>query len=150
MADKVRVLVVANRTAESPELLDALRARAVQGPCEFTLLVPSTPQGIAWAADMHAGDEDAEQHRGAFVEELRGEGLDLKDAKVGDPDPLAAVQDETNFSDYDEVAASGPAPQGEGGHGPPRDPRGGHRVQGGGGVAVRFRPWASRSTASTR
>jgi hypothetical protein len=106
MADKVRVLVVANRTAESPELLDALRARAAQGPCEFTLLVPSTAQGIAWAADMHAGDEGAEQHRGAFVEELRGEGLDLKDAKVGDPDPLAAVQDEANFSDYDEVIVS--------------------------------------------
>ena len=106
MADNVRVLVVANRTAESPELLDALRARAAQGSCEFTLLVPSTPQGIAWAANMHAGDEGAEQHRGAFVEELRGEGLDLKDAKVGDPDPLAAVQDECNFSDYDEVIVS--------------------------------------------
>jgi hypothetical protein len=106
MADKVKVLVVANRTAESPELLDALRARASQGPCEFTLLVPSTPQGIAWAANMHAGDEDAQQHREAFVEELRGEGLDLKDAKVGDPDPLAAVQDECNFTDYDEVIVS--------------------------------------------
>jgi hypothetical protein len=106
MADKVRVLVVANKTAESPELLDALRARAAQGPCEFTLLVPSTPQGIAWAADMSAGDENAEQHRAAFVEELRGEGLDLNDAKVGDPDPLAAVEDECNFFDYDEVIVS--------------------------------------------
>src|SRR3954469_13988982 len=106
MADKVRVLVVANKTAESPELLDALRARAVQGPCEFTLLVPATPHGIAWAADMSAGDEDAQQHRGAFVEELRVEGLDLKDAKVGDPDPLAAVEDECNFFDYDEVIVS--------------------------------------------
>jgi hypothetical protein len=106
MADKVKVLVCANRTAESPELLDALRARAAQGPCEFTLLVPSTPQGLAWAADMHAGDEEAQQHRGAFVEELRGEGLDLSDAKVGDPDPLAAVQDECNFTDYDEVIVS--------------------------------------------
>src|SRR5436190_24286584 len=102
MADKVRVLVVANRTAESPELLDALRARAVQGPCEFTLVVPSTPQGIAWAADMHAGGEDADQHRHGFVEELRREGLDIRDAKVGDPDPLAAVQDECNFETYDE------------------------------------------------
>ena len=46
MADKARVLVVANRTAESPELLDALRTRTVQGPCEFTLLVPSTPHGL--------------------------------------------------------------------------------------------------------
>jgi hypothetical protein len=106
MADKAKVLVVANRTAESPELLEALRGRAAQGECEFTLLVPSTPHGIAWAADMFAGGEEAEQHRQAFVEELRAEGLDVREAKVGDPDPLAAVQDECNFSDYDEVIVS--------------------------------------------
>ena len=100
------MLVVANRTAESPELLDALRARAAQGECEFTLLVPSTPQGIAWAADMHAGGEEAEQHRQAFVDELRDEGLDVGAAKVGDPDPLAAVQDECNAHDYDELIVS--------------------------------------------
>jgi hypothetical protein len=100
------VLVVANRTAESPELLEALRARAVQGPCEFTLLVPSTPHGIAWAADMHAGGDEAEQHRLAFVEELREEGLNVKEAKVGDPDPLAAICDETNFHGYDELIVS--------------------------------------------
>jgi hypothetical protein len=101
-----RVLVVANRTAESHELLDALRARAAQGECQFTLLVPSTAQGIAWAADMHAGGEEAEQHRQAFVDELRGEGLDVGDAKVGDQDPLAAVQDECNAHDYDELIVS--------------------------------------------
>jgi hypothetical protein len=106
MAEKARVLVVANRTAESPELLDALRARTVQGPCEFTLLVPSTPHGLAWAADMHAGGEEAEHHRGAFVEELRREGLNVAGAKVGDPDPLAAIQDECNFNQYDELIVS--------------------------------------------
>ena len=106
MADKTNVLVVANRTAESPELLEALKARAAEGECSFTLLVPSTPQGIAWAADMHAGNEAAERHRQAFVDELREEGLDVRDAKVGDPDPLAAVADECNFSDYDEVIVS--------------------------------------------
>lgn len=106
MANKASVLVVANRTAESPELLDALRARAVQGPCEFTLLVPATPQGLAWAADMHAGSQEAEQHRQAFVEELRAEGLDFGDAKVGDPDALAAVCDECNFNEYDEIIVS--------------------------------------------
>jgi hypothetical protein len=100
------VLVVANRTAECPELLDALRARVVQGPCEFTLLVPSTPHGIAWAADMHAGGEEAEQHRLAFVDELREEGLNVVEAKVGDPDPLAAIQDECNFHEYDELIVS--------------------------------------------
>src|SRR5919106_4551190 len=100
------VLVVANRTAESPELLDALRARAVHGPCEFTLLVPSTPHGLTWAADMHAGGEEAEQHRQAFVEELREEGLNVVEAKVGDPDPLAAIQDECHFGEYDELIVS--------------------------------------------
>jgi hypothetical protein len=106
MAHKARVLVVANRTAESPELLDALRVRTVQGPCEFTLLVPATPHGIAWAADMFAGGEEAEVHRQAFVEELREEGLDVAEARVGDPDPLAAIQDECNFNSYDELIVS--------------------------------------------
>jgi hypothetical protein len=101
-----RVLVVANRTAESPELLEALRARAAQGPCEFTLLVPSTPHGLAWAANPDAGQEGAERHRQAFVAELREEGLNVADAKVGDPDPLAAIQDECNFSTYDELIVS--------------------------------------------
>ena len=58
---EARVLVVANRTAESPELLDALRKRTMQGPCAFTLVIPSTPHGIGWAADMHGGGEEAEQ-----------------------------------------------------------------------------------------
>lgn len=106
MTGKARVLVVANRTAESPELLDALRARMVQGPCEFTLLVPSTPHGITWAADMTAGGEEAELHRTGFVDELRREGLDVAGARVGDPDPLAAIQDECNFNDYDELIVS--------------------------------------------
>jgi hypothetical protein len=106
MADSARVLVVANRTAESPELLEALRTRTVQGPCEFTLLVPSTPHGIAWAADMHAGGDEAEAHRSAFVAELRDEGLNVADARVGDPDPLAAIQDECNFHEYDELIVS--------------------------------------------
>jgi hypothetical protein len=107
MADKARVLVVANRTAESPELLEALRERAVRGPCEFTLLVPSTPHGLAWAANMHdEGNEEAEQHRAAFVDELREEGLNVAGAKVGDGDPLAAICDECNFNEYDELIVS--------------------------------------------
>jgi hypothetical protein len=106
MSAEARVLVVANRTAECPELLDALRTRTMQGPCLFTLLVPSTPHGIAWAADMHGGGDEAEDHRSAFLQELRDEGLNVSDAKVGDPDPLAAIQDECNFNDYDELIVS--------------------------------------------
>lgn len=106
MADKAKVLVVANRTAESPELLEALRVRTVHGPCEFTLLVPQTPHGLAWAANPGEGHDEAEGHRSAFLEELRDEGLDVVDAKIGDGDPLAAIQDECNFNEYDELIVS--------------------------------------------
>jgi hypothetical protein len=106
MAEKASVLVMANRTAESPELLEALKERAAQGDVEFTLVIPSTPHGISWAADMSAGEGEAEHHRQAFVDELREEGLDVKDARVGDPDPLAAAQDAVNMGDFDEVIVS--------------------------------------------
>jgi hypothetical protein len=100
------VLVVANRTAESPELLDALKGRAEQGDVVFSLLVPATPHGVAWAADMHSGGSEAEHHMEAAVERMRAEGLEVAAGKVGDPDPVAAVQDEVNFGSYDEIVVS--------------------------------------------
>lgn len=100
------ILVVANRTAESPELLKALRERAAKGDAIFTLLVPATPHGVAWAADMHSGTPEAEDHMRAAVERMRSAGLEVKEGKIGDPDPLAAVQDEVNFASYDEIVVS--------------------------------------------
>ena len=105
MADKASVLVVANRTAGSEELRSALRARAQDGPVAFTLLVPATPHGVAWAADMHAGAPEAEEHMQRAVESLRGEGLEVE-GQVGDPDPVAAVEDVVNFKSFDEVVVS--------------------------------------------
>ena len=106
MAETKSVLVVANQTAESEELRDALRVRAQEGPVQYTLLVPATPHGVAWAADMFAGEDEAEHHLHAMVERYRDDGLDVKEAKVGDPDALAAVQDAANFESYDEVIVS--------------------------------------------
>jgi hypothetical protein len=105
MPDKARVLVVANRTAESDELRSALRARAQEGPATFTLLVPATPHGVAWVADMHSGAPEADEHLQRAVEGLRAEGLQVE-GKLGDPDPVAAVQDEVNFESYDDVVVS--------------------------------------------
>lgn len=103
-----QVLVVANQTAESDDLLAALRERAGQGDADFTVLVPATPHGVAWAANMSSdkGLEEAEAHRDALVERLRATGLPVKEAVIGDPDPLAAIEDACNLGSYDELIVS--------------------------------------------
>ncbi|HEX2162155.1 MAG TPA: hypothetical protein VHF88_10095 [Thermoleophilaceae bacterium] len=103
-----KVLVVANQTAESEELLTALRERDGQGDCEFTVLIPATPHGLSWAANMDAevGKREAERHRDALIGRLRDAGVDVEDAIVGDPDPLGAIQDACNRGSYDELIVS--------------------------------------------
>jgi hypothetical protein len=95
MAFTTHLLVVANRTVDSPELLDALRERARQGPIHATLLAPTT-----WSER-----EQAEQRLAAAVADLaasdvRAEGM------VGDADPIVAVQEAWNPGRYDEVVVS--------------------------------------------
>ena len=106
MADKAEVLVVANQTAESDELLEALRERAERGPCKFHLLVPTTPHGSRWATDMHSGGDEAQAHLKRAVDRYRDAGLEVDDGQLGDPDPVAAVQDALNFKEFDEVIVS--------------------------------------------
>src|SRR4051794_17202750 len=98
-----RVLVVANRTAASDELVQAMKERAARGPARFTLVVPATPHGLAWAADMSAGTAEAAGQLRAAEARLRAAGLELGGARLGSPDPIAAVLDAVNFARYDEV-----------------------------------------------
>jgi hypothetical protein len=100
---KQRVLVVANRTADSPDLLDALCGRAAERPTSFTLLVPAVPHGLAWAADMKAGWTEAADRAERAAVRMRQAGLRLDDVIVGDPDPFAAAGDAIHARQVDEV-----------------------------------------------
>jgi hypothetical protein len=93
MAWEFSLLVVANVTAESDELIDCLRDRAEQGACRFTLVMPAT--GAA-----------ARERLAAALERMRSAGLDNVDGKVGDPDPVVAVMDMWDPMKFDEVIVS--------------------------------------------
>ena len=103
--EKASVLVVANRTATSDELLEAVVERVERGPASFFLVVPATPRGAGWMTDMYAGAEGAEQRLNEALERWRGVGLECE-GQVGDPDALAAACDAANADEFDEAIVS--------------------------------------------
>ena len=90
-----RILVVANRTASTPVLLDAVRQRAQQGPCTFALLIPDEPRkgGADWTL---------ETAKPLLERAARGpvEGM------VGEADPFEAVKAALQDRGFDEVIVS--------------------------------------------
>jgi hypothetical protein len=90
------VLVVANVTATSPELIAALATKARSGPARFRLVIPSSPTG---------GRQAAEQQLADALERLRAAGLDVE-GTVGSIDPIVAISDEWDPRRYDEVILS--------------------------------------------
>jgi hypothetical protein len=99
MADEARVLVLANRTAGSPQLRDALLERSERGPIAVTLLVPA-----AWEPqDPHGGIETGRRRVREALADLRDTGLECR---LGDADPITALRDAWDPERYDEVIVS--------------------------------------------
>jgi hypothetical protein len=92
------ILIVANRTAATPALIETVRKRAAEGASRFTLLVPRT----FWDADTEESAITLELAI-PLLEEAAGshvEGL------IGDTDPFAAVTGALEQGDYDEIIIS--------------------------------------------
>jgi hypothetical protein len=87
------ILVVANQTALSAGLSEALIARLDEGPATFTLVVPLG----------HAVDAQGEAER--LAAGLREAGLSVRGI-AGDGDPLCAVVDVYTPAEYDEIIVS--------------------------------------------
>jgi hypothetical protein len=106
-SDATRVLVVANRTAATPALLDAVRERASRGECRFTLLVPNTGsslQRLMDPEDMDHSEADATLELALpLLEEAAGAPVE---GMVGAPSPLEAIQDAVNLRGFDEIIIS--------------------------------------------
>lgn len=92
------VLVVANVTATSDELLEALRERTRRGPARFTLLVPPTVAGRDGLAAARLQLERA-------LERAHAAGLDAE-GRIGDADPVVAVKEAWDPRTFDEIVVS--------------------------------------------
>lgn len=107
-----RVLIVEHKTVTTPALLDAVRARAQEGPCAFTLLVPNPAPGLHKVVDPE--DLGASEARGTLNETIpaleQAAGLPVE-GMVGDADPVAAVEDALNLRGFDEAIVATTSPR---------------------------------------
>jgi hypothetical protein len=107
MSSDARILVVANRTAATPGLIAAVRERAGKGPATFTLLVPNTARGLHKLVDPEdQGQSEAEQTLELAVPLLEEAAGGPVEGMVGDPEPLAAIQDAIHLHGFDEIIIS--------------------------------------------
>jgi hypothetical protein len=93
------VIVLANRTAAAPELIEALRQRREKGPISVTLVLPAAGPGSAARA---AARERVEAALAAW----REAGIDACDGMVCDPIPLDALSEVWDPMRHDEVIVS--------------------------------------------
>jgi hypothetical protein len=95
MAAPAHLLVVANLTAASKQLLDALKARAERSPIKITLVIPAQGPGLG-------GKEAARGRLEQALAGMREAGLDA-DGVVGDADPIEAVAECFDPARHDEA-----------------------------------------------
>jgi hypothetical protein len=93
---QTKVLVIANQTADSEELLAAMMDRHAGGAIAFTLLVPAGP----------SAREQAAARLDAVIRRMREEGLEVEGRLGRDSDPLSAVQQAWDPRSYDEIIVS--------------------------------------------
>ena len=107
MSDPAHVLVVAHQTAATSGLLEAVHARATEGPATFHLVVPRQPHGMHKVVDpQDAGRDEAQEVLDRALPKLSEAAGSEVTGSLGDSEPLMAIQDAVNLGSYDEIIVS--------------------------------------------
>ena len=107
MSHPQSVLLIANRTADTDRLREAVRERAAQGTTRFHLLVPAVPSGLHRVVDPEVAGQDEAHARLAAALPRLSEAAGFKiEGEVGDADPMAAVQDTLGRESFEEIVIS--------------------------------------------
>jgi hypothetical protein len=96
---KATILVVANQTAPSNELLSALEARAAKTPIQLEFVVPPVGPG-------DESREEAEQRLEQALQRVRDAGLQATGQVSRDCDALAVVIEAYDPARHDEIIVS--------------------------------------------
>src|SRR3954449_11719265 len=94
--DTKRTLVVANQTVASPELLDALKKKASEGPRRFIVIAPQAES---------ESDGDAHERLAKTLEGLEDAGIQAV-GQVEHHDPYTAIQNALQFYAPDDIVIS--------------------------------------------
>ena len=114
-----RYLVVANQTLGADELVELIDKRAKSEPSEFFIVVPATPViDFAQMAAMpvlgglpvvpespESAQKVAEERLAAALAQLRAVEAEIE-GRVGDPDPVRAVETALKGRQFDEIIVS--------------------------------------------
>jgi hypothetical protein len=93
---ETNVLVIANQTVVSDELLERIRKRAAKSPASFLIVSPQSDE------EEH---DDADKRLRRALSELRGVGIDAH-GQVVHPDPYTAARHVVNDERVDEIIVS--------------------------------------------
>jgi nucleotide-binding universal stress UspA family protein len=105
-SDEWRILVVANETVAGRELRDAITAAVAAHPSQVLVVCPALNSKLRhWASDEDAARAAAQQRLEDSLARLADAGVEA-DGKVGDSDPLQAMEDALRTFGADEIIIS--------------------------------------------
>ncbi len=102
-----KYLLVAHQTAQAPELLAAAKnLAAADAQAEFSLLVPATPIGNLLVWEEGETMDVAQSAAQSAADSLERHGIKVVRVKVGDADPVLAVDDMLREEPYETIVLS--------------------------------------------